>query len=389
MKIEYRSFTANPQSPASELLAAHSNVASREQKPHLFGYTPVARMNPYQALLYRRFAGNGIAVAPILKPEQFRGVLDFRRMASTTSLHLHWNSWMTLGAAEEDRARSIGLGMAARLEQLRDKGVNVIWTVHNVYPHDAVHIDVELEIQRRVADAANIVHVMSASTIEAMEDYVALDSEKIIVAPHPSYQGAYVDIVTREEARAMLGLGPDEVVFLLFGALKSYKGLDRLLDAVDVMAKVRPEFRFRILVAGGADNTASVRKFIDRALVHPNVLIESSKIPNDRAQYFLRAADIGLVNYERTLNSGAALLYGTFDLPVVAADTPTFREGLDGGSTVFVEDGSADAFARAMMSSVDLLGRSSVMDSLTAHMRKLNPDTVSHNFAEALLARLK
>ncbi|WCI08737.1 glycosyltransferase [Arthrobacter sp. OVS8] len=388
MKIEYRSFTASPQSPASELLAAYSSLANGEERPHLLGYTPVARMNPYQALLYRRFGESGIAVAPILKPDRFRGLLDFQRMASTTSLHLHWNSWMTLGAAEVGRARSIGLGMAGRLEQLRDKGVNVVWTVHNVYPHDAVHVDVELEIQQRVADAANIVHVMSASTVDAMNGFVRLDSEKIVVAPHPSYKGAYVDVVTRDEARAMLGLGPDEVVFVLFGALKSYKGLDRLLDAADILAAGSPEFRFRVLIAGGSDGSQAVREFVNRALVHPNVLIESGKVPNDRAQYFLRAADIGLVNYERSLNSGAALLYGTFDLPVVAADTPTFREGLDAVSTLFVEDGSAEAFARAMVASVSLVGNEAAKQSLATHMERLDPNVVSSDFARNLLTRL-
>ncbi|SDL96884.1 Glycosyl transferases group 1 [Arthrobacter sp. ok362] len=296
---------------------------------------------------------------------------------------------MTLGAAEEERARTVGIGMAARLEQLRDNGVNVIWTVHNVYPHDAVHVDVELEIQQRIADAANIVHVMSASTVDAMDGYVKLDREKILVAPHPSYKGAYVDVITREEARAMLGLGPDEVVFLLFGALKSYKGLDRLLDAVDIMAAASPEFRFRVLVAGSADDSSAVREFINRALVNSSILIESNKIPNDRAQYFLRAADVGLVNYERTLNSGAALLYGTFDLPVVAADTPTFREGLDAGSTVFVEDDSADAFARAMVASVGLIGNESVKRSLATHMERLAPAVVSSEFARNLLTRIQ
>lgn len=389
MKINYRSFTASPQSPATELLAAYSALAGGENRPHLLGYTPVARMNPYQALLYRSFPQNGIAVAPILQPDKFRGLLDFQSMAQTTSLHLHWNSWMTFGESDETRARSLGIGMAGRLEQLRDKGVNVIWTVHNVYPHDAVHIDLELEIQQRVADAANIVHVMSNSTIDAMEGYVNFDQNKVVVAPHPSYKGAYVDVVTREEARAMLGLGPDEVVYLLFGALKTYKGLDRLLDAVDALARQSPDLRFRVLVAGGADGTPEVSEFVNRALVHPHVLIESNKVPNDKAQYFLRAADIGLVNYERTLNSGAALLYGTFDLPVVAADTPTFREGLDEKSTVFVDDGSAEAFARAMAAAARIVGNSTVKDSLTAHMARFDPDEVSREFAERLLLRLE
>ncbi|XAS65993.1 glycosyltransferase [Micrococcaceae bacterium Sec5.7] len=389
MKIEYRSFKASPQSPATELLAAYSALAGGESRPHLLGYTPVARMNPYQSLLYRSFPESGIAVAPILKPDQFRGLLDFQKMAETTSLHLHWNSWMTFGEPDESRARLLGIGMAGRLEQLRNKGVNVVWTVHNVYPHDAVHIDLELEIQQLVADAANVVHVMSKSTIGAMEGYVNLDPNKVVVAPHPSYKGAYVDVVTREEARAMLGLGPDEVVFLLFGALKTYKGLDRLLNAVDALSRQSPDLRFRVLVAGGADGTREVAEFVNRALVHPHVLVESNKIPSDKAQYFLRAADIGLVNYERTLNSGAALLFGTFDLPVVAADTPTFREGLDERSTAFVEDSSPEAFARAMATAAHLVGDYSVKESLAAHMARFNPDDVSRDFAARLLTRLE
>jgi beta-1,4-mannosyltransferase len=389
VKVEYRSFSASPQSPASELLAAYSSVASRVERPHLLGYTPVARMNPYQALLYRGFPGRGIAVAPILRPDRFRGLQDFQRMAATTSLHLHWNSWMTFGAEEEGRARALGLGMAGRLERLRDNGINVIWTVHNVYPHDAVHLDVELEIQQRIADAANIVHVMSESTVKAMEGYVELDEEKIVVSPHPSYKGAYVDVVTRDEARAMLGLHPDEVVFLLFGALKAYKGLERLLEAVGILKTASPHLRFRVVVAGGADDSPEVQEFVRHALVHPDILIESNKVPNERAQYFLRAADIGLVNYERSLNSGAALLYGTFGLPVIAADTPTFREGLDSGSTVFVEDRSAEAFARAMTSAVSLIDAPACRETLAAHMARLDPDVVSGEFADSLLLRLQ
>lgn len=345
-------------------------------------------MNPFQALLYRSFPGNGIAVAPILRPDKFKGLLDFQHMAESTSLHLHWNSWMTFGEVDQGRARSLGIGMAGRLDQLRDNGVNVIWTVHNVYPHDAVHIDLELEIQQRISDAANIVHIMSKSTIDAMDGYVSLDPGKVLIAPHPSYKGAYVDVVTKEEARAMLGLGPDEVVFLLFGAIKAYKGLDRLLDAIDALSLQSPDLRFRVVVAGGADGTEDVKRFVDRALVHPHVLIESNKIPNDRAQYFLRAADVGLVNYERTLNSGAALLYGTFGLPVVAADTPTFREGLDGKSTVFVGDGSAEAFAVAMADAAEIVGNAEAKDSLAAHMARLDPDLVSSDFARSLLPLL-
>ncbi|GAA1340980.1 hypothetical protein GCM10009611_11610 [Arthrobacter roseus] len=296
---------------------------------------------------------------------------------------------MTFGESDESRARTLGMGMVARLEQLRAKGVNIIWTVHNVYPHDAIHIDLELNLQQRIAEISNVVHVMSNSTVDVMREYCALDERKIIYAPHPNYRGAYADVVSRAESRAMLGLEADEVVFLLFGAIKPYKGLSRLISAIDILSKIAPKLRFRVLVAGGSDGSIEAHNFIDAALLHPKILLESNKVPNERAQYFLRAADVGLVNYERLLNSGAALLYGTFSLPLVAADVPPLREGLHEDSTTFVEDASPEAFAQSMLEAASSFGDQSRLRGLMGHMNDLDPEIVSAKFGKDLVGRLE
>lgn len=389
MRVEYKNFKASPQSPQLELMSAYTSLGGADSRPHLFGYTPVARMNPYQGLLYSSFPSNMIAVAPILRPSGFRELSSFTGMGSTTSLHLHWNSWMTAGQTTEERARAIGVGMATRLSRLRDKGINVVWTVHNIYPHDAQYLDVELEIQQIIADSANIIHVMSQSSVDSMAEYTKIDESKLVLSPHPSYQGAYPNFVSREEARMMLGIGPDEIVFLLFGAIKAYKGLPRHLDSLDLLCAKYPETRIRLLIAGGADDSPEVQMFLRDAYLHPQVLIEPTRITSDRAQYFIKASDIGLVNYERSLNSGAALLYGTFGLPVVAADTPSFREGLDPASTSFVLDGSADAFADAMGRAIGFLGNQNIYASLANHIANLDPCMVSDDFAKQIIARLE
>lgn len=386
MKVQYRSFVASPQSPAAEFLSARS-MLSANGNPHLLGYTPVARMNPYQGLIYRQFPAHGIAVAPILDPTKFRDIAHFRRISKSSSVHLHWNSWMIQNAPDLDRARTLGKGMVGRFQRLRDQGVNVIWTVHNVYPHDARFVELELELQQDIANAANVVHVMSQGAVKAMEEFTELDHSKILVSPHPSYAGSYVDSVGREEARAMLGIAADEVVFLMFGAIKAYKGLQLLADAVEIFAK-ETDIRFRVVVAGGADNSSAAQEFVRYARTHPSFLVESNNVPNERAQYFLRAADLGLVNYDRSLNSGAALLYGTFDLPVIAADTPTFREELDPTSTEFVSDRTPEAFARAMGNSLELVGNSRITESVQTHIGALHPSIVSNQLATDLLKRI-
>ncbi|MFF2604845.1 glycosyltransferase [Arthrobacter koreensis] len=369
-----------------DAIAAASTKADR---PHLLGYTPVARVNPYQSLLYRNFFEHGIAVAPVLKPSSFRELLGFSGLAESVSLHLHWNAWMTFGRDEEAEARRMAMGIVGRLEKFRAMGGNLIWTVHNLYPHDAQFIDLELEVQQRIADTANVVHVMSNSTVEAMSGILEIDENKILHVAHPSYHGAYPDYISKDEARVTLGIEPDETVFLLFGAIKPYKGLRRLLDAIDLVSQKNPELRFRLLVAGAADGSVEASEFVRRCLVHPNVLIENSRIASERAQYFLRAADVGLVNYERVLNSGAALLYQTFGLPIVAADVPSLRESVPDGLGLFVQDRTADALAESMVSAANRLLCTTVQERVLEYISEYKPDVISSALAKGLLMRIK
>lgn len=389
MKSAYLGFRATELSPTSELLGSLHASNSDIGEQHLLAYTPVARVNPYQALCYKQFPNEGIMAAPVLQPAKFLDLQNLSLKPLTKTLHLHWNSWMTQGMEDPDRAKMMGMGMAGRLQRLQKFGFNIIWTVHNVYPHDAMHVGVELEIQQRIADTADVLHVMSDATVDAMSGITEIDRSKILVSPHPSYKGAYPDYVNREDARAALGIHGDEMVFLVFGALKAYKGLSRTLDAFDLLVAKNPEQRFRMVFAGKADSSDEVQEFVARANVHPRVLIEESNIPTDKVQYFMRAADVGVVHYARSLNSGAALLFGAFDLPVVASSTPTFMAELNSESTVFVGDDSAASLADSMEKSIDIVGLDSTLAAISAEQSRLSADKVSSQFAQDLIKRIK
>lgn len=389
MKSVYLGFRATEMSPTAEILGAVHASNSDLSDSHFLAYTPVARVNPYQALCYKKFPDEGIIAAPVLQPAKFLDLQNFSLSPQTKTLHLHWNSWMTQGMEDPERARTLGLGMAGRLQRLQKNGFNIVWTVHNVYPHDAMHIDVELEVQQRIADTADILHVMSPATGDAMKGITEFDSSKILVSPHPSYRGAYPDYVSNEEARAALGIHGDEIVFIVFGALKAYKGLHRTLDAFDLLVARNPTQRFRIIFAGKADSSPEVQEFVARAYVHPLVLIENSNVSTDKVQYFMRAADVGVVHYARSLNSGAALLYGAFDLPVVASPTPTFKSELHADSTVFVAGELASDLAEAMKQSITLIDSDSAREAIVAEQSRLSSERVSEQFAKDLIKRLK
>lgn len=389
MKVSLTGFQVERASPVPEIHQALRAVPV--DRPHLLGYTAVARVNPYQALLYRSFGEGGVAVAPVLRGHDFRSLTHFKRLTRSHAIHFHWLSWVLGTIADPDDAARKVQGFLGRVDRFRDRGGKVVWTVHNIYPHDARHVDLEVALQQGVADRADVVHVMADATTRAMRGLLTIDPDKVLTAPHPSYVGAYEDVVARSDARAALGIDADETVFVLFGALKAYKGLHELLDAFHLLCRRAPDRRYRLLVAGHPDDHPLVRDFVERCIIDPCVSIEPRRVSADKAQYYLRAADAGLVTYTRSLNSGAALLYLSFGLPVLATDTPVFREALPAQALTTVANPAesdvgelADGLRRVAEQAAGISGA-----EVLRLLEPLRSDRVSAAFRDDLGARLR
>ena len=389
MRATLTGFQVGKASPAPEIHQALRAVGG-SPTPHLLGYTAVARMNPFQALLYRSFGSSGVAVAPILRGHDFRVLSGFAPLSASQTIHFHWLSWV-LGHVpdREDAQRKLG-GLLGRVDRFKELGGRIAWTVHNVYPHDARFLDEELHLQQAIADRADVVHLMADSTTKAMDGILTIDPSVVVTAPHPSYEGAYEDVVSRADARAALGIDADEVVFVIFGALKRYKGLGDTLSAFQLLCETDRSTRYRLLVAGHADDDPDVDDFVDRCLLDPRVSIDPRRIPSDKTQYYLRAADVGLVTYNRSLNSGAALLYLTFGLPVVATDTPVLRETLPVGTATWVTAPShsdARTLAEGMAKAAAAAEPSDVV-RVKASIEHLHSTLVSARFRDQIAPRL-
>ncbi|RCK69134.1 hypothetical protein DT076_12375 [Desertihabitans brevis] len=383
-------FKPDAASPVAEIHQALRAVPAGRDGADLLGYTPVARVNPYQSMLYRSFSEQGVAVAPILRGHDFRVVGGFRALARSRTVHFHWLSWVLANVADRDTASRMLNGLLARVDRFRDDGGKVVWTVHNVYPHDAVHLEEELSLQQGIADRSDAVHVMSEATVEAMRGVLSMDSSRVVVSPHPSYVGAYPDLVSRAEARGMLGIADDEVVFVVFGALKRYKGLLETMAAFRRLSEKGDGTRYRLVVAGMPDDDATVAGFVRECGLHPRVLIEPRRIAGERAQIYLKAADLGLVTYTRSLNSGAALLFLSFGLPVLASATPTFGSLPPEHVSLLPVDelGDPDAYASALAAAGQAAAVTRPRQSVLQSISHLHSETVSEQLCRDLAPRL-
>lgn len=281
---------------------------------------PVYRDNPYSNMLLLAPRAAGWTVYESARLERLE--LDLRLLGPGDVFHMHWTAPIVQRADDVTEARY-------RLDRFRRAvsdavggGVRVVWTVHNVLPHDARHLELEIELNRFLADTADAVHVMNAGTADVTREFYELSSSSLVHIPHPSYQGVYETTMTRSEARRSFGLDDDELAVLFFGQIRPYKGVDVLIDAVRRSKPGRP---LALLLAGRTSNDDE--ETINRLLPDTFRTIRHHDYVDDGdVERWFRAADVVVLPYRKVLNSGTVHLAATYGRPVLLPDERHLRE---------------------------------------------------------------
>jgi glycosyltransferase involved in cell wall biosynthesis len=359
--------------------------AKGHEQPVLMAYSPVARVNPYTALLYSRLWDHGIAPVPVMRFADLAALLPLLSSGTRIMLHLQWTSDVLRDAGTEAEAKDKAGAFVGLLDAFLEAGGRLAWTVHNGLPHDCRFPRIEAGIEQAVADRARLVHVLNHSTVDAVAEWFTIEPAKAVTIPHPHYLGSYQDFVPRDQARYDLGLLPDEIVYAFVGAIKPYKGLDLLLDAFDAVRGNGAPAR-RLLVAGNAAGDPQTQAVLDRCLLHPQVVLRQRLVPDGEMQYYLRAADIAVLPYRRSLNSGVLLLALSFGLPVVALDSPATAEITTADVARTFRPDDPGALTRAL-AAADELVTPAAREAALRIARRYDPHEIAEQFA-ALAGRL-
>ena len=266
-------------------------------------------------------------------------------------------------------------------------GGALAWTVHNTLPHDARMPQLEATLQQAIVDRATIVHVLSANTPHAVAEWFTIPEDRVLHVPHPNYIGAYVDTVSPEAARWELGIPPDDMVYALLGAIMPYKGIDQLIDAFDA-ALERDPGRRRLLVAGGPSSHPEVEAFLRRCVLHPFISLHARKIPGDEMQLFLRAADVAVLPYLRSLNSGVLMLALSFGLPVVAPAVGGIAEVVTPEIGRTFVPGDRESLVAALLAA-DELRNPEARDAALQAARRYDPTRLSEQFSRGVAERVR
>jgi len=359
-------------------LAKQPNVIASElhAEPNdhfVLAYGPVAQRNQYQALLYSAQDQFNVSIVPI----HDLGLCGDIPWPGKVICHFHWIHGKTGQAKTEAEADEAVVYWENLLRRIKENGHKIVWTVHNVMPHETVWVEQDKKIHQMMADAADALHVMASDSATLTAPYYTLDERKMFVVPHPTYEGAQPDEISRAEARTQLQIGEEEFVFLSFGAIMEYKGYDRLMAAYDQL-RGKTAKKTRLIIAGLPSDKALVEKIAAWGAGKPDVILDMTPVPHDKLQVYFRSADISVCPYRRTMNSGAAMMAVTFDLPVLGPNSGGFLDIETSGCGVTFDNASDAALYEKMLSLVN--SRLMSTEELIKAKQELLPLAVSDAF---------
>lgn len=269
--------------------------------------------NPYQTLLYDSMPEVQVAFARRGKRSMGKGLFPFvaawYRLSGYRILHIHWPEFDLPRKLPMHRQLS-SLWFVACVRAIKLLRFRIVWTVHNVVPHEQVTADDEGAARFLAAQAdAKIVH--ASDTLLQMQAR-GMDVGRTSVIPHGNYDGVYPDEITRSEARRKLGFGPDEVVALFFGNIRRYKGIDHLVSAFAQL----PEPNARLMIVGRPlqAEPLDVASMTADARVH----VFAGWVDDEDVATYFRACDFVCWPFQALTTSGSVLLALTFGVPVVA-----------------------------------------------------------------------
>lgn len=342
------------------------------------GVFPAWEENPYLNYLYLAARARGYET---LHTTTYVGaVATLDRLEAGEVFHIHWTAPIVQRADSIAEAESRLERFTGAVDEAKLRGVVLIWTIHNVLPHDARHVDVEVRLCQMLADRADVIHVLAPATPGLTAAHYVLDPEKVAHIPHPSYQGVYARNMERDAARRSFDLAEADRAVLFFGQMRPYKGLDNLFAAVDQLDETDAE-RTVLLLAGRTrpEDVPDVERTLARRV---RVVRDHSFIDDADVARWFQAADVAVYPYRAILNSGSLHLAATFGVLALLPAEEHLVDEFAGEDWIRFYDPSdpVNGIRRALMEAA------SAPTSTTsgAFSRRLSPWRVSTMFADLL-----
>lgn len=240
-------------------------------------------------------------------------------------------------------------------------GIPLVYTVHNLLPHDSgtAHYK-SFRAVYHLADAL-ICHSDSAKS-QLISDF-DIDPARITVIPHgPLFEAGGTS--DRGAARDRLGIDRHRPLVLWQGILRPYKGVPFLLDAWKATSRQSPDAQ--LAVVGNADDAAAreLKAQVERLGIDHSVRLDIRFVTVQEVADYYVASDIIVFPYSEITTSGALMTAVSHGRAIVATRLPAFEQILrHGENALLVDYADVDQLASSLS---ELVSDTTLRDRLAA-----------------------
>jgi glycosyltransferase involved in cell wall biosynthesis len=222
-------------------------------------------------------------------------------------------------------------------------GIKVVWTAHNIVPHDPIFRD-DVAIRRFLIKRSAAVIALSKDAEKAIK----LDFEPHRVYVIPEGPLHHPTTFSRAEFRNRLQVPEGNILLVSLGNLAPYKGLSDLLRASRNLSK-----KISIRIAGwceAAEQGELERLCAEAKRSGTDIQIAFRTLTKNEHGGYLQAADFYAAPFRKITNSGSLNAALTAGVPVVIPDFPSLQWIPRDAAVVYQPDFDGNGLAHAIES---------------------------------------
>ena len=269
------------------------------------------------------------------------------------------------------------LGTILRIVK-KNKHTKIICIADNILPHEKRFGDIPFT--RFFIKSVHAFITMSGKVMNDLKLFTQKPARQVV---HPLYDN-FGEIVDKSEARKHLGLNETEGIILFFGFIRKYKGLDLLLNAMQILkARHLKDVSIpKLLIAG---EFYGDRKQYDDLIVNldiaSNLILHTLFIPDAEVKYYLSAADFVIQPYRSATQSGVTPLAYHFEKSMLVTNVGSLPDLVSDNKTGLVCDPDPASIADHILELYQL-GENYFLPHLRAEKQKYSWNVLLYNIKE-------
>lgn len=297
--------------------------------------------NPYGTLLSDALHRIGVEVEYEMDYSQ-----DYLRknQGRVHVLHFHWPHHDYYN----DDIRIMQRQMRKMLDSLklaRELGYKVVWTAHNIYPHNRTHQGIDHKFRLHLCQlCTSIIAHCEASAAEVKQQFDR--THDLFVIPHGHFIGVYPGNVSRTQARSSLGIPSQDFAYGFIGGILPYKGLEKLIETFTRIQRTDSW----LLIAGGGRQEEYLNSIRNLTFRHPRILsrIVQPRVSTLDLMLVLRASNTIVLPFLATMSSGTVTLALSEARPVIAPSMGCLPATILPGGGLLYDPNQPDALLESM-----------------------------------------